>query len=81
MSKETAQAIRDGMSRSILTALHNGTDTPCADLLDAIKEGVAEGIFRAAMAGAFEPAPPAAMKDGGTAHIDAQWAHDAGRRG
>ena len=65
MSKETVQAIREGMSRSILTALHNGTDAPCADLLAAIKEGVAEGIFRAAMAGAFDPAPPAGMKDEG----------------
>lgn len=46
-------AISDGMARSLLTAVHNGTDMPCAELLDAIQRGVEEGIYRAAMDGAF----------------------------
>lgn len=51
---ETLQAIQDGMARSILRALMNGTDTPSGDLLHAIKEGVSDGIFRAAQAGVFD---------------------------
>lgn len=31
--------------------------------------------------GSDQPAPPAAMKDGCTARLEAQRAHDAGRRG
>ncbi|WP_068305897.1 hypothetical protein [Pararhodobacter sp. CCB-MM2] len=48
------KAIEDGMARSLLRALLNGTDMPAADLLDAIRKGVEEGIYRAAMHGAFD---------------------------
>lgn len=48
------EAIRRGMEASLLRVLMNGTDMPCADLLAAIKDGISDGIFRAAMEGAFD---------------------------
>jgi len=55
MQQDELEAIKDGMARSLLHALMNGTDMPSADLLDAIKNGVSDGIYRAAMHGAFDP--------------------------
>lgn len=55
MKPKEIEAIEAGMAHSLLVALSNGTDMPCADLLDAIRRGVEEGIYRAAMDGAFTP--------------------------
>lgn len=49
-SQDELMAIENGMARSILQTLLNGTDMPAADLLDAIRRGVEDGVFRALIA-------------------------------
>ena len=46
MDNDTFEAIRQGVRDAFYDLVTSGTDMPCADILEAIKEGTADGIER-----------------------------------